>query len=279
MIRVIALTKGKAVGQVAVYRSAPYEKLYEEGQGIVHPEYRNLKINDQCMGYAHEKIYPGLGLEQLWGEAVCNHIYMQKACLKLGYTETGIELDLMPASSYKKEQSSRGRVCTLLLSKTFKPFTQTLYLPQRYEEELKYIYSTCNPGHIFLPSVAPLPHKKTRGSREIYKGAGVARFAIPEAGADLESFLAQQEESALKADACIFQAYLNLSSPSVGVEVEIMRKHNYFFGGALPRWFGQDGILMQKMLNEPDLNGIQLYSERAKKILEMILNDKNSSGG
>lgn len=279
MLRVIAVTEGKVIGQVAVYHSAPYEMLYEEGQGIVHPEYRNLKINDQCMNYAHKKIYTDLALEQLWGEAVCNHIYMQKTCLRLGYLETGIELDLMPASSYKKEQSSGGRVSTLLFFKTFIPFAQTLFLPECYEEQLKYIYSTCNPGHVFLPSRAPLPHKNTRGSREIYIDAGVARFAVPEAGTDLENYLAEQEEAALAVNACILQVYLNLSSPSVGAEVEVMRKHNYFLGGALPRWFGQDGLLLQKTLTDPDVNSVKLFSDRAKKILEMVLDDKSSLGG
>ena len=52
-----------------------------------------------------------------------------------------------------------------------------------------------------------------------------------------------------------------------------MREHGYFLGGMLPCCLNGDGLLMQKVNQEPDWEGIALYSERAKRIEKMIRRD------
>ncbi|MEQ8171386.1 MAG: acyl carrier protein, partial [Candidatus Eremiobacterota bacterium] len=56
-----------------------------------------------------------------------------------------------------------------------------------------------------------------------------------------------------------------------------LRKKGYFFGGYIPRWFNSDSILMQKNRTLPDVSNINLYSEKAKKILSLIRSDWNYS--
>jgi len=277
MIRIVAVNKmGRVLGQVAAYRSCVSNpELYEEGQGIVLMEYRNRGILDSCIKYGHDHVYPQI-MEQMWGEAVCNHVYTQKAEVSLGCYETGIELDLMPAATYQKEKSSSGRVAGLIMCYTYKPLSQTVFLPEIYKESLRYLYSGCDFGHRFLSASEPLPLGPTKGRTDIYAGAGVARFTISELGSDLEEFLLQQEKEAASQSACILQLYLNLASPSTGTAVEILRQHHYFLGGVLPRWFDSDGLLMQKVLHEPNLAGIHLYTDRAKRILEIIEADRRS---
>ncbi len=277
MLRILALSGPKVVGQVALYRSSsPNRMLYEEGQGIVLADYRKRGIIQQCMNCGHLEVYPRLQIEQIWGEAVCNHTFMQKVCAHLDYCETGLELDLMPASSYAKEQSSKGRVSTLLVFKTYKARARTVYLPEHYEDSLRYLYTVCNFGHNFLPARDPLPPSATLGKEEIFEGAGVARFTLPAPGADLHDYLVRQERAALDKNCSIFQVYMSLASSSMGAAVDVLRKHGYFLGGILPRWFDEDGLLMQKLLHEPDAQNIQLHSDRAARMLEMILADRKS---
>lgn len=277
MYRIIARSGDKVVGQTAIYRSTPSNPdLYEEGQGIVLPDFRNQGIIERCMGYGHQVVYPGLNVQQLWGEAVCNHVFMQKAGASLNCFETGIELDLMPASSYVKEQSSQGRVAALLMFKTYKPLAQTVYLPEAYQESLPYLYSVYDFGHQFISAPSSDPGQATRGHEEIYEGAGVARFALLETGPDLETYLPAHENEALAKGCSVLQVYLNLARPAVGCAVSILRNHQYFLSGFLPRWFGTDGLLMQKIMHEPNLDGIKLYSDRAEKILQMIVTDRDS---
>ncbi|HPF20919.1 MAG TPA: hypothetical protein PLC88_06225 [Syntrophomonas sp.] len=277
MIRTIGVSnKGQVLGQTAIYRSCVSNPaLYEEGQAIVLREYRNQGILERCHDYAHNQVYPQI-MEQLWGEAVCNHVFTQKSSIRAGGYETGIELDLMPAASYQKEQSSSGRVAAVLFFKTYKALAQTLYLPEIYEANLRYLYLAYDFGHTFLPANKPLSAVPTRGQIEIYEGAGVARFTITELGSDLEIYLLQQEKDALSRNACVIQIYLNLASPATGAAIEILRKHQYFLGGVLPRWFDSDGLLMQKILHEPNYADIHLYSDRAQKILALIQADREA---
>lgn len=276
-IRVIAVTEqGRVLGQTAIYHSCiSNPALYEEGQGMVLFSYRNQGILERCIEYAHAQIYPQL-TDYLWGEAVCNHIYSQKVAVKMGACETALELDLMPAASYQKEQSSHGRVASLVVSKAFKKVAQTICLPAIYEDSLRYIYSIHDFGYTFLASNEPLPRIPTVGQTEIYQGAGVARFTITEAGEDLEAYVLQQEKEALENNAGVFQIYLNLASPSTGAAIEILRQHRYFLGGVMPRWFENDGLLLQKILHEPNYADIQLYTERAGKILALIQADREA---
>lgn len=275
MIRTIAVNdKGQVIGQTAIYSSCVSNpQLYEEGQGIVLREYRNQRVIESCIAYAHQEIYPQM-MEELWGEAVCNHIFMQKTGHRIGCYETGLELDLMPVASYQKEQSSSGRVSALIMFKTFKAFPQTLYLPEFYEKELRYLYSVKDFGHKFFLADQALSAVPTIGQTQIYEDAGVARFTISELGNDLPTYLLQQEQEAISLKASVFQVYLNLASPSTGEAIKILRENQYFLGGILPRWFDTDGLLMQKILNEPNYADINLYSDRAKKILDIIKADR-----
>lgn len=277
MIRVICRSRdGQVIGQTAAYKSClSNPALYEEGQAIVLPEFRNQGVIERCIYYAHREVYP-LIMEQIWGEAVCNHVFTQKAGARLGCYETGLEIDLMPAASYKKEQSSQGRVSALLMFKSYKKRVQTVYLPEIYEDSLRYIYSVYDFGHTFLPARSTLPSIPTSCLSQIFEGAGVARFTITELGSDFETYLLQQEKEALDKDACILQVYLNLASPASAAAIDILRKHGYFMGGVLPRWFDTDSLLMQKTINPPGFAHIKLYSERAARILAIIEADYKS---
>jgi hypothetical protein len=92
-------------------------------------------------------------------------------------------------------------------------------------------------------------------------------------GHDLADYLANLENQALGQNVVVIQIWLKLSYPWSGAAVDILRSKGYFFGGVLPRWFDEDGLLMQKLVCEPDFDGIQLYSDEAKEILSIVKAD------
>ena len=92
-------------------------------------------------------------------------------------------------------------------------------------------------------------------------------------GHDLADYLTNLENQALAQKAVVIQVWLKLSAPWSGPAVDILRSKGYFFGGVLPRWFDEDGLLMQKLVCEPDFDGIQLYSDEAKEILSIVKED------
>ena len=271
---------GEVVGHVAFYRSSPPNpRLYEHGQLMVRHAYRQTEVAFALMNYALAKIPDRHGLEQIWGEAVCNHLFTQMMTRETGYVETGLEVDLMPAESYTQAFGSvpvsNNRVSTLLVFRSFGSKPQTIYLPTVYEEQLRFIYAAIDAGHRFEPATAPLPAGSTTVAELVnFDGAAVSRITVQVIGADFETRLAQLESEASAACAVVKQVFLRLTEPAIGAAVTILRQRGYFFGGALPRWFDDDGLLMQKTLDEPDFASICLLTKRARQLKEMVRLDR-----
>jgi len=267
--------KGDIVGHNALFRSAPYERIYESGGGLVHPSYRGGKGIFTRLGvHGPEVGAEKFGIETIFGEPVCNHPFAQRATASVGWITQAIELDLMPAEAYDKEKSASGRVTALLDFKTLKPKPHTVYLPSVYDMSMQFIYSGLDDNRDFILSQGELPSSiKTEIKTQVFDFAKVARLAVHEAGADFEGHFERKERSVLGKEVVILQVWVKLSWPWIGRVVDVLRKRGYFLGGILPRWFDVDGMLMQKVIGEPNWDGIQLYFDRAKKILEMVRAD------
>lgn len=276
--RMVARTNtGEVVGQIALYRSSPPNKeLYEQGQMMVRHDYRKTWMATKLMNESLEKIPQRHGLEAVWGEAVCNHLFTQQSAVRQKFYETGLEMDLMPAESYGQadSQPTTGRVSTLTYFRNFKNKPQTIYLPSAYEEMLKEIYAAADCGHSFVTAKAVLPTEiVTVGELQMFTDAGVARITFDEAGGDFAVYLADLEEQTAAAGIVVTQVFIRLTRPWTGAVVDVLRKRGYFFGGALPRWFDDDGFFMQKIVGLPNFDGANVYSKRAKKLKEFIKND------
>ncbi|OPY68238.1 MAG: hypothetical protein A4E57_01881 [Syntrophorhabdaceae bacterium PtaU1.Bin034] len=272
---VVRTPDGEIIAYQALYRSAPNPDLYEAGQGLVLPAYRGIGVSRKVNHYMCDEMIPALGMEAVFGEAVCNHTAMQKSWSDVGPVETALEVDLMPREAYTAEKSASGRVATLSMFRLYRERAQVVYLPARYEESLKYLYSTPGIGRQddFLPGKEGLPDKPSGLEIQVFDFAGVARIIVNEAGADFDDLFAQKEAELAKRGMTVFQVWLKLAWPFIGNVVEILRNRGYFLGGLLPRWFGTDGILMQKVVGQPNWDGIRLYSERAEKIMEIVQKD------
>ncbi len=265
---------GDVIGHMALFRSSPYDGLYEAGAGLVLPEFRKAGINEMLLSHAYERIAPGLGLVEVWGEAVCNHVAMQKAVLRHKHVETGLEVDLMPAQTYAKEKSASGRVASLLVFRSFIPRPHTVYLPTAYEDTLQFLYSGLDDRRTLAASrEKPPADLLSRASTEVFDFAQVARVAVDTIGEDFGPYLSRLENERIPAGIKVIQVWVNLACPWVGHAVGVLRGRGYFIGGVLPRWFDDDGLLMQKIIGRPDWEGIDLFSERAQKILQVVRND------
>jgi len=266
---------GKIIGVQHLYHSAPCKFLYETGAGLVLKEYRNSGANKGLLDFLYnEFVSRNPHVETLFGEAVCNHPYMQKSVLGLNFVETAIEVALMPAEAYTREKSATGRVATVNLTRCYKSKPHRIFLPPVYERELRKIYDRLDDTRDILLSSEEIPcGKVTVAELKVFDFAGVARIAVPEIGGDFMSRLSALEDEALVKNTIVFQVWLNLTAPSVGWAVDILRERGYFFGGPMPRWFDGDGLLMQKLLCPPDFESIVLFSDVAKELLEFIMVD------
>ncbi len=268
-------TDGKVVGAVHLFRSAPYEALYELGSGLVLREYRKLGLNRRMFEFVFEQWVPQQqGIEEVWGEPVCNHVTNQKAVVEFHCIETALELALMPAEAYDKEKSASGRVAALSAFRCYRPKPHTVYLPSVYEKELAFLYSTLDDQRTILISDQSLPDSiESHADMRVFDFAGVCRIAVRSMASDFDTYMRKLEAKALDQKVVVLQAWLNLGYSQVGAAVNILRNRGYFLGGLLPRWFGEDGLLMQKIMIHPDFESLQLYSDRAKQIFAMVQAD------
>jgi len=278
---VVARTaNGKVIGAVHLYRSAPYPSLYESGVGLVDSGYRNLGVIMELLGYLYETFIPErANIGETFGEAVCNHLFTQKAVKKFKHVEMAIEVALMPAETYDKEKSAPGRVATLTAFRSYIPKPHRIYLPAPYEHELRTLYGRLDDTRDMAVSAAEAPGDlKSRADLSVFDFAQVARIAVPEIGADFGEYFSDIEREAISRKAVVIQVWVDLTQPWVGEAVEALRKMGYFFGGALPRWFDGDGFLMQKLLCPPYFESIQLFTDFSKELLEVIKKDLQRAG-
>jgi hypothetical protein len=221
-------------------------------------------------------------IEEVFGEAVCNHPYMQKTVEAFRFVETAIEVALMPAEAYTQEKSASGRVATVNSSRCYQAKPHRIFLPLAYENELGKIYDRLDDSRDRVVSVAAMPAGRlSRVDLTVFDFAHVARIAVSAIGADFQDCLGALEAQALAKDAVVLQVWLNMTEPSVGAAVDWLRQRGYFFGGPVPRWFDGDGLLMQKLLCSPNFEGIVLLSDVAKGLLEFIKEDwqQTKAGG
>jgi hypothetical protein len=242
---------------------------------LVLREYRNLGIITRLMRYAIEELAPRQpNIEITFGEAVCNHTALQRIVQQLSHVETAIEVALMPAEAFQKEGSASGRVAALLAFRSYTSRPHTVYLPKMYDEELKFIYSELDDVRQLASADWELPaDERSEGEITVFDFARVARIAMHRTGDDLPNCIDNLEQRAVAQGCVVVQVWLKMSEPWAGAAVDLLREKGYFFGGALPCWFGDDGLLMQKLFVEPDFEGIRLYSDRARRILDMIKGD------
>ncbi|OPY69245.1 MAG: hypothetical protein A4E63_01848 [Syntrophorhabdus sp. PtaU1.Bin050] len=276
-IPVVARTEnGDIVGHNALFRSAPNPKLYETGQTLVLPAYRGIGISVEMNRYICDVIAKEFDVDAIFSEAVCNHTYMQKSWSGLAGqgAETALEVDLMPAEAYTQEQSSSGRVSVLSMFKIYRKKPHRVCIPPIYREQLTYIYSKVNDARTFELSSKNIPREATtESSSRVFDFANTVRIAFSGAGRDFDSVFDKKEAELLSGQITVIQVWLELGMPWIGRIVDSLRDRGYFLGGVFPQWFDKDGLLMQKVIGTPNWEGIQLYSERAKTIMDFVRAD------
>jgi hypothetical protein len=268
---------GKVVGHNALVLMDPATHLYENAAGVVLPAFRNQGIFYPLFKHTLVNTSKRFYIEGIFGEPVCSHTILQKMCLQLDYKESGLEVDLMPTSAYGVDSAASNRVSVLLGFFMLKPRTQTVQIPRVYRDELEYLYAGLNVERTFLFSSSDLrADGRSQSSMRVFEFAQVARITIDCIGPDFEPFIGRLESEAREKGTVIFQIYLPLSSPFISAATDILRRLDYFLGGVLPCGRNGDGLLMQKVSQEPEWENIALYSERAKRIGEIIRRDCQS---
>ena len=265
---------GEIIGIHNLFRSAPSREVYEWGVGLVLKEWRSMGVSGAIERYMIESVVPELGMHTVFGEPVTIHLQMQKHSEKYGFQPTALEVGLMPGEAYSGEGVISHRVSTLSCFRVYRNIPQKIFLPVTYNEAIRFMYGDFSLGRTFSESTEPIPLSTvSHANMDLFDFAKVARISFFETGSDFAERMSDLEAEALEKGSIVVQVWLKLTSPWVGNVVKVLQERGFFLGGVLPQWFDDDGLLMQKLLFIPDFESIQLYSERASRIRDLVKAD------
>jgi hypothetical protein len=219
----------------------------------------------------------GLG-DGIFGEAVCHHHFTQYNRAKAGFVDCALALDQLDAASFREHRPDSDRVACLLQFFEHAEPLEPVYLPDRYATVLQRLFAPLRP-RTFLSGTAPLPDAGEMVAKDsFFETAGAWRVSVSAIGGGWGSMLDELLSEAAGRNVISLQVVLSASLPYTGPAVEQMRMRGFFLGGIFPRWFGSDGILMQKVLGkEPDYDGIKLYTAVARELLAFIREDRETA--
>jgi len=278
LLTVVArLSSGTVAGAGAYYQSSPPNKaLFEFGQLIIAPEYRNslmvAKISKEMDRFSRTMNQA----QGFFGEAVCTHLVTQKFVKRQGYAECGLEVSLMPAGAYEKEGAGAQRVSCVLGARVDRDRRMPLHLPECYRKEMELILDgfSLDREISFKSMDAPFAAESSLDSRT-FDFALVERMQVLTVGADFPGHVLRQDEDAKRRGLAVVQVFVNTGEPGAAFAVEALRASGFVLGGLVPLWFGSDGLLMQKLYVEPEFETINLFSDRSKQLLAFIRTDWN----
>jgi hypothetical protein len=270
---------GTVIGTSAAFRSSPTNpELYEGGSVMLLPGYSRGNLALKLFRFIFKQDSDFFMIRQIWGECVCNHVFTQMHSFKVGSIANALEVESLPEGSFQSQSgrnlTREGRVSMLVMSRIAVPNSQNIYLPLIYREVLPKIYEPFQFGHTYLEARWESPaSQKTDAFVETMAIAGVSRITVYQIGADFAGWLRQVESEARDVGVKVFQVIVPLNTPLVGLAAECLKNVGYWLSGFMPRWFGADGLMMQKTLQEPDFSKIKVYSKSGKAILAMVQAD------
>ncbi|MDQ7827127.1 MAG: hypothetical protein RDV48_30295 [Candidatus Eremiobacteraeota bacterium] len=266
---VVARTpRGDIIGHGSLYRSSPpFEGLFETGQYIVRKDYRTTFAAYTIHKHLMEKTIDLAKPRCIYGEAVCTILASQKLMTRESYSDMALEPGLMPGSSSRGGESPR--VSCLMQFRTYSDRPHEVFIPTRFTGEIMELVADGGFERTYTRSEG-VPLGSTVIEGRLFPGASVGRFQVHSASEDFNERVREIEEKGKAEGIKVFQYFVNLGTPSGPYACEVLARQGCFFAGYLPRWFDSDGLLMMKTAFVPDFEGIQLYTEKARRLLALV---------
>ena len=264
--------ENRAAGYVSMFKNAPNQNLWEAGNLVVVPDYKQTDVSSLLFAaYFNGVLNAGATSDGLLGEAVCCHYFTQVGNIKSGASDVALELDQLDGPSFIGNRTGSARVsCVLGFLENNAP-DSPIYIPAIYAPILKKLLQPLHPRTV-LHDPAPLPATgTTRRDERYYASVQTWKIFVYSIGADWQDFAAGVLAEAKRRGVVSLQIILNMACPQMDAAVQVLKSQGFFFGGLAPRWFGSDGLLMQQVLGqETEYEHIKLYSATAKEILAWI---------
>ena len=268
-IIVLAFFAGQAQGMVSLKRSPDNMRVYELGMLSVDERFRDGEMAGGLIAFVKERFGGRLDYDAVYMENVSNHYYSQRKAAYSGSIDSAIMLFAMQGLSSDKKRLSF--ITGFMENPSVSP--PPVYVPKRYSDVILLFYHGFK-KRSFLPLVQKSPYSgATLARRREFPTLGLLKESITDIGADFSLHIDMLDDYTNRGHFTAIQIFLPMASEHLSFAVDVLHEKGYVVGGVMPLWFGADAFFMQKTVWE-DLSEIKVYSKKAKKILQIIKEDK-----
>lgn len=267
----------EAVGYFAIIQKDD-SNIAEIGEAVVSPPHRRRglmsRMIEKLIDIAEEQ-----GLLGVYGTAITHHSISQRVNHKFGFLSTALELaksDSVLMKSLREEYPQpSSTVFDFLPLRDFE--RPPLFLPDQYASIIKKIYaSLCidiEPGENKSLNLASNSNIDVKID---YKDH-VALILVERFGKDFAEVFREISVSLEGKKLNALYCDLPLDQPAAPLHLDILRKQGFFFSGLMPLFHEEkDYLRLQKVLIPLDLNLIEVYSDMAKQIKNLITEEYNA---
>ena len=285
MISAVAVTlENEFMGHAALLFEHPDDTIAELTFFFVNVEYRGQGAMNRMVDFLL-KVPKKRKLTGVYGYAVANHPFSQKANAKINMTDCGIFLATSPASWKFKgiSEDTSQRISVVLAFKYMeKPEPLTLFPPAHHQDIIARVYASLGASHHFNRPESGDPSfsgKDSDISTELNELESCAGIYISSYGENYRQEIRRILRGFCVSNVASVNLFLNLADPLTWHLTGEFEKLGFFFAGVLPQSKVGDALVLQYLNNVAfDYNKLVLYSDFTKEMMEYIRrNDPNEN--
>lgn len=273
---------GQLVGHMGITLRPHGGITADAGMTLVDPRFRGRGIARRvAVGLAEQSM--ALGLVGVHDYPVTVHAATQRIGAGFG-VDTGLMLANMPGDVVFQEMETPtpdSRTSSLI---RWLPFglapERSVYLPERYREQLRALYAEAHLTRTVLQSDEDLGDHESQLEQAYDERRQILRLSVTRAGSDLAATVGVETRAAANRGALVAHVDLPLGDPATPACTESLRAQGFSFAGLLPEYRDGDVLRMQWLADSVDDTAFSVLSTDATRAIEtLVLMDRGSRSG
>ena len=266
--------RDKIAGHYALERE-DLGSVAEIGQAVVVPSYRGLGLMKKIRLKTQE-VGKKLGLEGIMSKPVTVHLFSQKTNEVLGAVPVGMGFGVSPVKKFKAieaDTSQRGSCMYYYLP--LKNRKRILSIPKRHKKIIKEIYTNLELDYILKEEQESI-RKNGKVKSTYAPNFEVGSIFVTSIGKDNIHYIKEAFFNLLfRMKAKVVLLYITMEDLAVEALISEVENEKFFFSAILPSFLeGKDVLVYQFLPEDIDESKVEIYSKRAKNIVQYVSNEK-----
>lgn len=279
LVSVLALSpEGEIVGHQGLLKPRPDAMTAEITMGVVNPKYRGRGLFEKLKGIAFG-LLKAQGLPGLFGEAVTNHPYSQKANFAMGGRPSGFMLGFVPPdrvfAAIDDNALKRDRLTVVLFHTKLNTTTShPMYPPLHHRGIIERTYAESGIARELVTSgFHEIEKKNSNVTMRTVSESGVAYLDVIEIGENFAGMVrGMLRELCLMRFDCIY-IDLPLADPLTASVCAAVEYLGFFYAGIIPDYLPSGDALRLQYLNNVaiDPDKVVVVSDFGKELFDYVI--------